>query len=113
MPRFSQYLSIYGARGANGVILITTRKGKTGDAKVTIDAKWGSNRRAIPNYDVIDNPGLYYELMYKALYNSQISAGLTSAEASAASVARSSVRIVKKEAAARTCFPMKFSYMVK
>ena len=73
--------AIYGARGANGVILITTRKGKTGDAKVTVDAKWGSNRRAIPNYDVIDNPGLYYELMYKALYNSQISAGLTSAEA--------------------------------
>lgn len=34
-------------------------------------------------------------------------------EASAASVARSSVRIVKKEAVARTYFPMKFSYMVK
>lgn len=73
--------AIYGARGANGVILITTKKGKTGDAKVTIDAKWGSNKRAIPNYDVIDNPGLYYELMYKALYNSQITAGMTAAEA--------------------------------
>ena len=41
--------AIYGARGANGVILITTKKGKTGEAKVTVDAKWGSNRRAVPN----------------------------------------------------------------
>ncbi len=35
------------------------------------------------------------------------------ADASSASGARSSVRIVKKEAAARTYFPMNFSYMVK
>ena len=31
--------AIYGARGANGVIRITTKKGKTGEAKVTVDAK--------------------------------------------------------------------------
>lgn len=73
--------AIYGARGANGVILITTKKGKSGEAKVTVDAKWGSNKRAIPNYNVIENPALYYELMYKALYNSQITAGQTSADA--------------------------------
>ena len=69
--------AIYGARGANGVILITTKKGKTGEAKVTVDAKWGSNRRAVPNYDVISSPGEYYELMYKSLYNSQAYAGAT------------------------------------
>ena len=69
--------AIYGARGANGVILITTKKGKTGEAKVTVDAKWGSNRRAVPNYDVISSPGEYYELMYKSLYNSQSYAGAT------------------------------------
>ena len=73
--------AIYGARGANGVILITTKKGKSGEAKVTLDAKWGSNRRMVPNYDVIDNPGQYYELMYRSLYNSQIYAGATSSEA--------------------------------
>lgn len=33
--------SIYGARGANGVILITTKSAKTEKAKVTFDAKWG------------------------------------------------------------------------
>ena len=73
--------AIYGARGANGVILITTKKGKTGEAKVTVDAKWGSNRRMVPNYRVIESPGQYYELMYRSLYNSQVYAGATSSDA--------------------------------
>ncbi|MEB0248740.1 MULTISPECIES: TonB-dependent receptor [unclassified Mucilaginibacter] len=30
--------SIYGSRGANGVILITTRRGKTGQARITLNA---------------------------------------------------------------------------
>lgn len=33
--------AIYGSRAANGVILITTKKGKKGSAKVTFDAKFG------------------------------------------------------------------------
>ena len=61
--------AIYGARGANGVVLITTKSGQNGEARVTFDAKWGSNSRAVPNYDVISNPGEYYETMFKALYN--------------------------------------------
>ena len=48
--------AIYGARGANGVVLITTKSGQNGEARVTFDAKWGSNSRAVPNYDVISNP---------------------------------------------------------
>ncbi|ADV45201.1 TonB-dependent receptor [Bacteroides helcogenes] len=71
--------SIYGARGANGVILITTKKGQSGEAKVTVDAKWGSNKRAVPNYDIIDSPAQYYETMYKALYNSQAYKGASAA----------------------------------
>ena len=43
--------ALYGARGANGVILITTKRGKTGDARVTFDAKWGVNKRGIPSYE--------------------------------------------------------------
>ncbi len=73
--------AIYGARGANGVILITTKRGKTSDARVTVDAKWGSNKRMVPNYDVISDPGHYYELHYKALYNSKIYAGENSTQA--------------------------------
>ena len=33
--------SIYGARASGGVIIITTKKGKTGDATITLDAKYG------------------------------------------------------------------------
>ncbi|MGM9742093.1 MAG: SusC/RagA family TonB-linked outer membrane protein [Candidatus Cryptobacteroides sp.] len=74
--------AIYGARGANGVILITTKKASAGgDAVVKFDAKWGSNSRLIPQYDVIKDPGQYYETHYRMMYNSQIYAGKSQAEA--------------------------------
>ena len=41
--------ALYGARGANGVIMITTKQGQKGDARVTLDAKWGINSRATKN----------------------------------------------------------------
>lgn len=64
--------AIYGARGANGVVIITTKKAKSNqDAVVKLDAKWGVNSRLIPQYDVISDPAQYYETHYKALYNSQ------------------------------------------
>ena len=37
--------ALYGARGANGVVIITTKTGNTGKAKITIDAKWSMNTR--------------------------------------------------------------------
>ena len=76
--------AIYGHRGANGVIIITTKKGKSGDAQVKFDAKWGANSRLIPQYDVIDDPALYYETWYRQMYNSYIYAGYTVADAYAA-----------------------------
>ena len=60
--------ALYGARGANGVILVTTKKAKSGDAVVTIDAKWGVNSKALEEYDVITSPAQYYETHFKALY---------------------------------------------
>ncbi|MCS3057468.1 TonB-dependent receptor plug domain-containing protein [Bacteroides salyersiae] len=72
--------AIYGARGANGVILITTKKGDS-KAVITVDAKWGSNRRAVPTYDVMTDPGMYYETMYRALYNSKAYNGSSMTEA--------------------------------
>ena len=62
--------ALYGARGANGVIVITTKKGKNGQgAKVTLDAKWGSNSNAQRQYKVLSNPGQYYEQYYAGLKN--------------------------------------------
>ncbi|BDC98260.1 TonB-dependent receptor [Persicobacter psychrovividus] len=73
--------ALYGARGANGVIMITTKKGKNGKAQIMVDAKIGVNNRAVPNYDVMTDPAQYYETFYKTLYNAQISGGATPAEA--------------------------------
>lgn len=75
--------ALYGARGANGVVLITTKKGRVGKATINVDAKWGSNSRAVPNYDVLTNPATYLETAYLSMYNSQVTAGSTAAEANA------------------------------
>ena len=61
--------ALYGARGANGVIMITTKKAKHTDAVVNVDAKWGINTKALQNYDYITAPGQYYEVYYSALKN--------------------------------------------
>lgn len=61
--------ALYGARGANGVIIITTKQAKVGEAKVTASAKWGVNTRGTIDYNYIKDPGEYYEAHYKALYN--------------------------------------------
>ncbi len=71
--------ALYGARGANGVIIITTKKGKTKEAKISVDAKWGSNSRAVPSYSVMTDPGMYYETFYRALYNSKAASGSAAA----------------------------------
>ena len=74
--------ALYGARGANGVIMITTKKAKSGDAIVNIDAKWGWNTKALQEYDYITNPAEYYEAHYSALYNYyRYGRGMSAAEA--------------------------------
>ena len=67
--------SLYGARGANGVIIITTKRARERDAVITFDAKVGMNTRAIRNYDYISNPAQYYEAHYEALKNYFVSQG--------------------------------------
>lgn len=70
--------ALYGARGANGVIFITTKKGKAGQqATVTLDAKWGANTRATQDYNTIKNPALYYETYYNSLSNYYQSLGMS------------------------------------
>ncbi|MBO4475829.1 MAG: SusC/RagA family TonB-linked outer membrane protein [Bacteroidales bacterium] len=61
--------ALYGARGANGVIMITTKRAKRGDAVVTLDAKVGVNTKGLQNYKTIRDPAAYYEAHYSSLYN--------------------------------------------
>ena len=63
--------SLYGSRGANGVVLITTKKGSSNgdEGKIEIDVKAGANMRLLPMYDVIDSPEEYVTLGWQGLYN--------------------------------------------
>ncbi len=76
--------ALYGARGANGVIIITTKKGKKGALAVTIDTKIGFNSRGVPEYDLITSPSEYYETAWEAIYNREVYGnGLSDADARA------------------------------
>jgi len=63
--------AIYGARGANGVILITTRRGKSGEGKVTYDVDFsvptkGPNSREVLNaQEYLDTEDLAWQNMAK------------------------------------------------
>ncbi|SFE95325.1 SusC/RagA family TonB-linked outer membrane protein [Thermophagus xiamenensis] len=63
--------ALYGARGANGIIMITTKKG-SGKPRISFDAKYGVNSRAVENYEVMTSPKNYMETVYKAIYNAGI-----------------------------------------
>ena len=65
----AQANALYGSRAAHGVIVITTKKGRIGNAKVTLDANWGSNSRAQKQYKTISNPAQYYETYYQTIKN--------------------------------------------
>ncbi|HLW10333.1 MAG TPA: SusC/RagA family TonB-linked outer membrane protein, partial [Fermentimonas sp.] len=73
--------ALYGARGANGVIMITTKKAKRGgDAVITFDAKYGSNTKALQRYNVLSSPAQYYETHYGALSRYYVNQGMSPTE---------------------------------
>lgn len=74
--------ALYGARGANGVIIITSKKGKKGKMSIKFDMRIGVNSRGVSEYDIMTDPGEYYETFYEALYNQGIyNKGLSVADA--------------------------------
>ena len=69
--------ALYGSRGANGVVMITTKKGNSGKVKVNLKANWGVSSRSIPRYETMDEAG-YLETVYQSykndlIYNSGVS----------------------------------------
>lgn len=73
--------ALYGARGANGVIIVTTKKGDKSRTSISLDVKVGTSSRASKRYETIDNPAQYIETNYKALYNNYINQGQSVASA--------------------------------
>ena len=61
--------ALYGARGANGVVMITTKKGKEGKSTVTWRSTLGWSSRAQKRYDLV-NQKEYVQLVYEGLRNS-------------------------------------------
>ena len=64
--------SMYGARGSNGVIIITTKGSKSGKARINFEARYGFNKRGVGDYDIISDAGEYYEMMYESIRNSLV-----------------------------------------
>ena len=75
--------ALYGARGANGVIMITTKKGKEGKTQVTWRSTAGWSSRALPRYDLVGQKD-FVQLTYEGLRNEAIfDNGMTWAEGEA------------------------------
>jgi TonB-linked SusC/RagA family outer membrane protein len=60
--------ALYGARAANGVVMVTTKKGVKGKNLINIKYTKGFNSRAMPEYDRV-SAGEYYPLMWEANRN--------------------------------------------
>ena len=64
--------SLYGSRAANGVVMITTKRGKSGKPQVNFRGAWGTSDSAVPNpvkadpYQQLENT--WYALYYDAVY---------------------------------------------
>ena len=63
--------ALYGARGANGVVIITTKKGSSKETVVRFKAVYGVTDRAVDDYETV-NPKEYMELLYEAYKNQLI-----------------------------------------
>ena len=61
--------SIYGSRGSNGVILVTTKTGKSGISNISVDVRTSINSLMLPQYSVITSPEEYIETTYSSLVN--------------------------------------------
>lgn len=75
--------SLYGSRAANGVVLITTKKGKEGKTSYSFKSSWGYSDWAVKNRQIVTGDQ-QRELVYEAHYNEAILYdGLSEAEAAA------------------------------
>ncbi|PSL28095.1 SusC/RagA family TonB-linked outer membrane protein [Chitinophaga ginsengisoli] len=65
--------AIYGSRGANGVIIITTRRGKSGQKKVIVDFSTGYSK--VPHKIKMLNTPEYLSMRHEAFSNDGITPG--------------------------------------
>lgn len=68
--------SLYGSSAANGVILITTKKGRSGRDVINFSMSTGVTVRGIPEYDLI-NADQYYPVIWQSIRNGYLSSNPT------------------------------------
>ncbi len=74
--------ALYGSRGSNGVIVITTKKGSKGKISANLDISVTHVSRGTPDYDIIQDPGRFYEAAFQTSRNTLIFNGETPTDAS-------------------------------
>ncbi|MDP3436074.1 MAG: SusC/RagA family TonB-linked outer membrane protein [Bacteroidales bacterium] len=73
--------ALFGSRGSNGVVMITTKKGRKEKLSISATVTQGFSGRGLPEYDRID-AFQYYPVMWESLRNQLITPTRTSADAS-------------------------------
>lgn len=66
--------SLYGSSAGNGVILITTKQGKSGKPTINLNISQGFSGRSIKEYDRV-NIWDYYPLAWEQMYNQYMTSG--------------------------------------
>ncbi len=85
--------ALYGSRGANGVIIITTKQGQTsGETKVNASVNQGFSSRAVKDYEQLTTDQ-YFELYWEALRNKGLTNGLN-ADLAANSASQNLVKVL-------------------
>lgn len=68
--------ALYGARAANGVVMITTKKGKSNRSEINLKVTEGFSGRGLQEYERV-NAQEYYPVVWEAYRNSLIGGGST------------------------------------
>lgn len=76
--------ALYGSRGANGVIIITTKKGRDANPTINVNFNQGWSTRGIPEYDRL-NTFEYYPAVWQAIKNNLMYSATTPLTEAAAS----------------------------
>ncbi len=74
--------SLYGSRASNGVVMVTTKSGSKSKHSINFKGSWGVSSRAYDDYDMVTDPGEFYEMAWYGIRNTQLMAGDTPADAS-------------------------------
>ncbi|WP_432709316.1 SusC/RagA family TonB-linked outer membrane protein [Pedobacter sp.] len=75
--------ALYGARAANGVIMITTKRGRTSSPLISATVNQGYSTRGVPEYDRVD-ANEYYPVVWQGIKNNLMFSASPKLDAAAA-----------------------------